>query len=115
MLKRKSKRCGTLSLPCSKAEHFPTTGQASRWLAIQMAQYTERGLRMSLTRSNREILVGKIQRLVQEKFYDATFRGKDWSEVVASHRQRILEATTTEEFETEVQTMLTELDSPVLG
>jgi carboxyl-terminal processing protease len=70
---------------------------------------------MSLTRSNREILVGKIQRLVQEKFYDATFRGKDWSEVVASHRQRILEATTTEEFETEVQTMLTELDSPVLG
>jgi carboxyl-terminal processing protease len=80
-----------------------------------MAHYTARGLRMSLTRSNREMLLGKIQRLVQEKFYDATFKGKNWPEVVAVHRQRILESSTAEEFETEVQAMLKELNSPALG
>jgi carboxyl-terminal processing protease len=70
---------------------------------------------MALNRSDREQLLQKVERLVSEKFYDATFNGKDWPKIVAGHRQKILDADTVEAFESAIATMLSELGSTALG
>jgi len=70
---------------------------------------------MTLTRSDREKLLTKIQKLVQQKFYDPSFHGKDWSAIVGRHREAILASKTNEEFETEVTFMFENLGSSGLG
>ena len=44
---------------------------------------------MTLTRSDRQNLLGKISTLVAEKYYDPTFGGKDWKQIVAKHTDSI--------------------------
>jgi C-terminal processing protease CtpA/Prc len=70
---------------------------------------------MSLTRSDREQLLSKIQSLVQEQFYDPAFNGKKWNQIVDHHRQRIIDSNDTDAFEAAVAEMLSELNSSGLG
>lgn len=70
---------------------------------------------MTLTRSDREKLLEKIHKLVQQKFYDPTFHGRNWGDIVVRHRPSILAAEPTEAFESAVSSMFEELDSSGLG
>jgi carboxyl-terminal processing protease len=70
---------------------------------------------MTLTRSDREKLLTKIQNLVQKHFYDPTFHGKNWGVIVDRHRSSILASESTEAFESAVTSMFEELDSSGLG
>jgi carboxyl-terminal processing protease len=70
---------------------------------------------MTLTRPDRERLLSKITTLVRQKFYDPSFRGKDWDAIVARHRAGILETESTEVFEAAISAMFAELDSSGLG
>ena len=47
---------------------------------------------MTLTRSDRQNLLGKITTLVAEKYYDPAFGGKDWKEIVSRHTESIVQA-----------------------
>ena len=66
---------------------------------------------MKLTRTDREKLLAKIHALVQAKFYDPRFNGKDWNAIVEKHRASILDTDSTETFEKAVAQMLSELNS----
>src|SRR6266700_7368405 len=70
---------------------------------------------MALTRSDRQNLLSKISTLVAEKYYDPTFGGKDWKQVVAKHTDSILGAETVDSFEAAVAGMLHEVHSSGLG
>ena len=70
---------------------------------------------MNLSRSDREQLLSKIKSLVQEKFYDPQFHGKDWSQIVAQYRPRVVDAEDTESFERVIAQMLGEMNSSGLG
>ena len=70
---------------------------------------------MTLNRSDRERLLSKITALVRQKFYDPSFRGKDWDAIVTRYREAILEAESRDAFEAAISAMLTELDSSGLG
>ncbi len=60
---------------------------------------------MALTRSDRQNLLNKISTLVAEKYYDPTFGGKDWKQIVAKHTESILGAETVDDFEAAVTSM----------
>ena len=64
---------------------------------------------MTLSRSQRESIVTKIQKLVAEKYFDPNFDDSVWSSVVEHHRSSILDANTGPAFEKAVATMLAEL------
>lgn len=70
---------------------------------------------MKIERADRERCMDKIQQLVQEKYYDPNFRGKDWPAIVETHRPRVIAAETTDEFEAAANSMLKELRSGALG
>ncbi len=70
---------------------------------------------MTLFRSDRAAILAKIEALVQKKFYDASFNGRDWHAIVEQSRPWVLEANTVEEFEAQVALMLSKLDSSGLG
>ena len=70
---------------------------------------------MALTRSEREQLLQRIDDSVQEKFYDPHFNGKNWKEIVAQHRQQIINSDSDLAFESAVADMLDELGSSGLG
>lgn len=70
---------------------------------------------MTLTRSDREQLLQRIEDTVQEKFYDPQFNGKNWKEIVANHRELIVNADSDSAFEAAVTDMLDELGSSGLG
>jgi carboxyl-terminal processing protease len=70
---------------------------------------------MTLTRSDREELLQRIENTVQEKFYDPKFNGKNCKEIVANHRQLIANADSDPAFEAAVSVMLDELGSSGLG
>jgi C-terminal processing protease CtpA/Prc len=58
-----------------------------------------------------ERILTKVQETVQAGYYAPDFHGKHWNEIVASHRQAIFDAKTTEDFEREMNAMLVDLDS----
>jgi C-terminal processing protease CtpA/Prc len=66
---------------------------------------------MMISPSERAQIVSKVQQTVQKCFYAPDFHGKDWNRIVASHKQAILAAPSTESFERKVNEMVTELDS----
>lgn len=66
---------------------------------------------MTIPHETRERILTKVQETVQAGYYAPDFHGKHWNEIVASHRQAIVDATTTEDFEREMNTMLADLDS----
>ena len=70
---------------------------------------------MTLTHSDRQNLLGKITTLVAEKFYDPTFGGKDWKQIVSKHTKSVVEAETVEGFEAAVTDMLYEVHSSGVG
>ena len=66
---------------------------------------------MTIPHETRERILTKVQETVQAGYYAPDFHGKHWNEIVASHRQAIVDATTAERFEQEMNTMLADLDS----
>lgn len=70
---------------------------------------------MTFTESHRRDLLGKIEHLVQTKFYDPNFKGRDWKSTVESHRSEVLSAVDLKDFERSVNKMLSELGSSGLG
>src|SRR5690242_9661686 len=74
-----------------------------------------RSQRMTFTEHHRRDLLDKIEHLVQTKFYDPNFKGRNWKSIVENHRAEILSAAETEEFERSVNNMCSELASSGLG
>ena len=68
-----------------------------------------------LTRSDRESILNKIEKLVAEKFYDPTFGGKNWQSIVNTHRNEILDSADDSTFENVVNRMLGEVGASGLG
>jgi tricorn protease len=66
---------------------------------------------MTIPQETRERILTKVQETVQAGYYAPDFHGKHWSEIVASHRPAVFDATTAEDFEREMNTMLADLDS----
>jgi carboxyl-terminal processing protease len=66
---------------------------------------------MTAPHETRERILTKVQETVQAGYYAPDFHGKHWYEIVASHRPAVFDATTTEGFEQEMNTMLADLDS----
>jgi len=64
---------------------------------------------MTLSRSQRETILGKIQRLVAEKYFDPNFDESVWGKIVEHHRNSIVEAGSDQAFEKAVATMLAEM------
>ncbi len=70
---------------------------------------------MTLTPEQKRHLLSKIDRLVQEKFYDPNFNGHDWHLLVSKYRERIVNSPNTEAFEYGVTDLLSELHSSGTG
>lgn len=70
---------------------------------------------MNLSERQRFKLLTKIDRLIDTKFYDPSFKGHDWRSIVSKHRAKIVFATECNEFETAVNEMLREVGSSGLG
>jgi C-terminal processing protease CtpA/Prc len=64
---------------------------------------------MTLSRSQRETMLGKIQKLVADKYFDPKFDEAVWNRIVDHHRGPILDANDNQAFERAVATMLAEL------
>ena len=70
---------------------------------------------MTLTRSDRQNLLGKITTLVSQQYYDPAFGGKNWEQIVSTHRDAIVQADTVDGFEAAVTSMLQDLNSSGMG
>ena len=70
---------------------------------------------MTLTRSDRQKLLGKITTLVAQKYYDPAFGGKNWEQIVSRHKDSIVQADTVDGFEAAVTSMLQDLNSSGMG
>lgn len=70
---------------------------------------------MTLSRSDRQNLLGKITTLVSQKYYDPAFGGKNWEQIVSRHRDSIVQAETVDGFEAAVTSMLQDLNSSGMG
>jgi C-terminal processing protease CtpA/Prc len=70
---------------------------------------------MTLTRSDRQNLLGKITTLVAQKYYDPAFGGKNWQQIVAKHTDSVVQADTVDGFEAAVTSMLQDLNSSGMG
>ena len=70
---------------------------------------------MTLTSRQKQHLLSKIDRLVQEKFYDPNFNGHDWHLLVSKYREQIINSSDTEAFEGAVTALLSELKSSGTG
>lgn len=70
---------------------------------------------MDLNESQREALLTKIEATVSEQFYDPAFDQGSWKSLVASHRDGIVNAPSTEAFEKSVTDLLHELSPKTLG
>jgi carboxyl-terminal processing protease len=70
---------------------------------------------MTLSRSDRQNLLGKITTLVAQKYYDPAFGGKNWEQIVSKHRDLVVQAETVDGFEAAVTSMLQDLNSSGMG
>lgn len=70
---------------------------------------------MDLTKSQRGALLDKIETTVAKKYYDPGFNATTWKASVVAHREAVLNAPTTQEFEKEVSALLMELSPRTLG
>lgn len=64
---------------------------------------------MTISRSQRETILARIQKLVAEKYFDPNFDDSVWNGIVEQHRAAIVDAETEKAFETSVATMLAEM------
>ena len=70
---------------------------------------------MTLTKTQRETILTKIQSLVTEKYFDPSFNEAAWQEIVRRNRAAIVGASDTSSFEAAVSKMLAELSPKTLG
>lgn len=70
---------------------------------------------MTLTRSEREEMLRKIDGAVRQKYYDRNFNGHDWKRLVELHAQFIVNADSDAAFEGAVSDLLNEVGSSALG
>ncbi len=70
---------------------------------------------MDLTKEQRETLLGKIQTLVSEKYFDPAFDKGAWDSIVQRHQAAVVNAADAAAFEKAVTEMLTELSPRTLG
>lgn len=64
---------------------------------------------MTLSHSQRETVLAKIQRLVSEKYFDPNFNEVVWNGIVENHRAAVVEAKSETAFEGAVAAMLAEM------
>jgi len=64
---------------------------------------------MVLTRSQREMLLVRIQRLVAEKYFDPDFDEAAWNRIIEEHRGLVVDAQNEPSFEKAIAMMLAEL------
>ncbi|MGH9726382.1 MAG: PDZ domain-containing protein, partial [Candidatus Acidiferrales bacterium] len=64
---------------------------------------------MTITRSQRETVLAKIQKLVTDKYFDPNFDVAKWNSIVELHREYIVGAESVPAFEKAVAMMLAEL------
>jgi hypothetical protein len=64
---------------------------------------------MTISRSQRETILARIEKLVAEKYFDPNFDDSVWNGIVDQHRAAIVDAETEKAFETSVATMLAEM------
>ena len=70
---------------------------------------------MTLTKTQREAILTKIQSLVTEKYFDPSFNEAAWQEIVRRNRAAIVAASDTSSSEAAVSKMLAELSPKTLG
>src|SRR5947209_6623857 len=70
---------------------------------------------MTLTLENKRLLLSKMERLVQKNFYDPSFHGHDWHQLVSRYRERILNSPDTAAFEEAATALLSELQASGTG
>jgi len=70
---------------------------------------------MTPTRTQRESILNKIETVVAEKYYNPAFDLSAWRAIVQRHRQAVLSAGSTPDFEQSIQKMLEELSPRGLG
>src|SRR5271170_595900 len=70
---------------------------------------------MTLTKTQREAILTKIQSLVTEKYFDPSFNEAAWQEIVRRNRAAIVGASDTSSFEAAVSKMLAEFSPKTLG
>ena len=68
-----------------------------------------------LNREQRAKVLGRLEKVVANYFYDPSLRGIDWRAAVEAHRESILKVATEEEFERELTALLSELKTSHLG
>jgi carboxyl-terminal processing protease len=62
-----------------------------------------------MTNEDRKNIFERVEKLVRTKYFDPTYNGRNWSELVQKHEPRIVASTDDEVFETEVNLLLHEL------
>lgn len=70
---------------------------------------------MALSHTEKKRLLAKISTLVEEKYYDPSFGGRDWKRIVAEHSDAVVTAETDETFEVAVSNMLDQLHCSGFG
>src|ERR1035437_4158089 len=70
---------------------------------------------MDLTRSTKEKILNKISRLVEKKHFNPKLNGVDWLSTVQSHTSRVLDTEGPEDFEKEMQVMVSQLKTSHTG
>ena len=70
---------------------------------------------MTLTRAQREAIFDKTCHIVQRKYFDPNFNGKDWPSLARAAREKILEIEDPEKFENSMHELVRELRTSHTG
>jgi carboxyl-terminal processing protease len=70
---------------------------------------------MDLTRSAKEKILNRVSRLVEKKHFNPKLNGVDWLSTVQSHTSRVLNTESAEDFEKEMQVMVSQLKTSHTG
>jgi len=70
---------------------------------------------MNLTRSEKEKILKKVSRLVEKKHFNPKLNGVDWLLTVQNHTSRVLNTENPEDFEKEMQVMVSQLKTSHTG
>ncbi len=62
-----------------------------------------------MTTVERRELLGKVDELVRQKYFDPKFNGRDWPAIVQEHQDRVVNAADDESFEGEMNLLLGKL------
>jgi len=68
-----------------------------------------------LSRTDREAILQKVSRLVQEKHFNPSFAGANWATILESRKSRVLDAESPDVFESEMHDLVTQLKTTHTG